>query len=452
MITKRYRYQMYPTAPQRRYLAKLFGSCRVVYNDYLTERRRAYEAGEKMSHGDVVKKVVTQAKTTEERKWLTEVHSQPLLGSVADAKKAYDNFFASVTGKRKGPKMGFPRYKRRGNRSAAYFARTSNAISLNLTTHGVGILQLPGVGLGKGKTKPLDRVRFSYHRELPDTWSSVTVIAEPDGSYWLSFVVNLPESDGPAPEATKSAGLDAGIGDDLLAIAYTDGTREKVVNSRSYRRQERKLARAQRKLSRAQNGSNRRKRHVLRVAKIHAKIKRMRDYTQHVVSKKLVEENNTIVVETLYLSGMSKNRRLAKSVLDAGIASLYTKIEYKSRESGRMVVKVDRWLPSTRTCSVCGTYREEKLSLSTRNWVCESCGCKLDRDYNAAVNLLVAGGLSETLNERGADVRRKLACADGVEALTVGEDGGFTFTTTPRPTYDRSEFSDGLPLVSSLVR
>lgn len=419
-LMKRYRYRMYPTKPQQRYLAKLFGCTRVVYNDYLRARQEAYqthkETGKKMmSHGDLVKQVLTQAKNTSERGWLGEVQSQPLISATQDAKLAFDNFFKSITGKRKGPKLGFPKFKNKFSKQSAYFARTSNpSMRLNLTTHGVGIIKFSGIAK---RVNPLERVRFTYHRALPEGWTSVTVIKEADESYWLSFVVEPPEVEQvPPTHPGRAVGVDAGIGDDLIITAYSDGSREKIKNSRHYRKSERRLACAQRKLSRKMGGrkgeiqSNRYKRQKLRVAKLHAKVRRTRDYEQHVISKKLVAENEHIAVETLSLKGMVKNRRLAKSVNDASIGSLYQKLSYKAADQNRTLTKISQWEPSSRTCSVCGTYGDKK-PLHIRKWTCSGCGTYLDRDYNAAVNILVAAGLAETLNGRGGHVSLRLASA-----------------------------------------
>lgn len=177
MTLKRYSYRAYPTLGQQRDLARLFGSVRVVFNDVLAERKRAHLAGEKfVSASQMQTLVVTHAKRTPERSWLSEVSSTPLEQSVRDADLAYRNFFNSLSGKRKGRRVGAPRFKKRSNRQTARFTRSAG-FSVRETTHGVAHLRVPKVGW----------VRFALSRPLPSDPTSVTVILETDGTYHLGL-------------------------------------------------------------------------------------------------------------------------------------------------------------------------------------------------------------------------------------------------------------------------
>ena len=341
MALKRYRYRAYPTGGQVRMLARTFGSCRVVFNDFVIERQRLYRAGlhKDVSFAETARLVTTLAKQTPERAWLGEVSAVPLQQAVDDASRAYRNFFDSHTGKRKGRRMGMPSRKRRSHRQSARF--TANARFKVLDTNGSrwGKVRLPKIG----------DVRFARSRALPSDPSSVTVVLEPDGTYWVSFVVDEPTRE--AVPAVKVAALDLGLTDLAAVVSINpetgETTREKIANPKHFRAAQRRLARQQRALSRKEKAEN----------------------------------------------------------------------------QGRTVLRIGQWEPTTQTCSVCGTPGGKK-PLSIREWTCGGCQARLDRDYNAAVNIMVAAGLAETLNDCGPDVRRTLACAVGEEAGTHRSDYG----------------------------
>lgn len=404
MATQRYRYRAYPSAGQAQALSRLFGCCRVVFNDYVAERERLRLAGRarEVKPAETAARVTALAKRTPERAWLAEVSSVPLQQSVRDAQRAYGNFFDSLTGRRKGRKVGAPRFKKRSSRQSARF--TANA--------GFKVLDMSGSRWGKVRLPKIGDLRFLRPRDLPSVPSSVSVIAEPDGTYWVSFVV--PEA--PArPSVGRVAGVDVGLVD-LAAVAYSDGTREKIANPRHLKAAARRLARAQRALSRKEKGSTNRAKARVRVARLHRSVADLRNDHHHKLANRLVAENDVIALESLALAGMGRTR-LAKSVYDTGLGNLIRLITEKAENQGRTVVRIGRWEPTTQTCGVCGTPGGRK-PLSVRVWACTGCGARLDRDYNAALNILVAAGLAETLNACGPDVRHLLAGAVGNEAGT----------------------------------
>lgn len=405
---KRYRYRAYPTGGQANALTRVFGCVRVVFNDGLAAREEARRDGTKPPTRAELSTALTAAKTTEERAWLTEVSSVPLQQALADLDRAYRNFFDSLTGKRKGRKIGAPRFKsRKDHRQSARYTRNAG-FKITETTHGVGFLTLPKVG----------RVRFALSRPLPSDPSSVTVIREADGRYYLSFVVEAP-TPAPFPDTTRVSGVDVGL-TDLAVIASSDGTREKIPNPKWLRRKERALARAQRALARKQKGSNNKDKARTRVAALHRKVRETRLDHHHKLALRLVRENQTVALENLSITGLARTR-LAKSVHDAAWDTLMRLVEDKAAEHGRAVVRAGRWEPTTQTCSVCGTPGGKK-ALSVRTWICGGCGTVLDRDYNAAVNIMVAAGLAETLNACGPDIRPRLAGAVRDEAGTCRTD------------------------------
>lgn len=410
MALKRYRYRAYPTRGQVRMLARTFGSCRVVFNDFVIERQRLYRAGlhKDVSFAETARVVTTLAKQTPERAWLAEVSAVPLQQAADDASRAYRNFFDSLTGKRKGRKMGLPSRKKRSHRQAARFTASARFKVLDTTGSKWGKVRLPKIG----------DVRFARSRDLPSAPSSVTVILEQDGTYWVSFVVGEPTRE--AVPAVRVAALDLGLGDLAALVSINPETgeavREKVANPKHFRAVQRKLARQQRALSRKKKGSENRAKARVKVARTHRKVRDLRADHHHKLAHRLVTNHDVLVLETLSLAGMGRTR-LAKSVHDAGMGNLIQLITEKAENQGRSVLRIGRWEPTTQTCSVCGAPGGKK-PLSIREWTCEGCGNRLDRDYNAAVNILVAAGLAETLNACGPGVRRTLACAVGDEAGT----------------------------------
>ena len=402
MSIKRYRYRAYPKKGQEQLVAALFGCVRVVYNDALAYSKEQYkDTGKKPSSGDLSARL-TRLKQAPGKAWLKEVSAVPLQQSLRDLDRAYTNFFASVTGRRKGPKVGAPRFRRRSHRQAARF--TSQVFKVRETTHGVGFVKLPKIG----------EVRFSLSRALPSPPTSLTLIQEADGKYYVSFVVETTPT--PAPEPTAYAvGVDMGLED--LAIAV-NGNGETTVfpNIRPLRQAEKKLARLQKQLSKKKKGSNRYTRQRLRVAKAHTKVRNVRVHHLHHVANQIVNENQVITLETLSITGLARTR-LGKSVLDASWGHLNRLIAEKAAEYGRTLIRVDRFAPTTQTCSICGTPNGRK-PLRIREWSCTSCQHRVDRDRNAAVNIMLAAGLAESLNEHcGDDVRRLLANAVIVDAV-----------------------------------
>lgn len=258
-------------------------------------------------------------------------------------------------------------------------------------------------------------LRMHLSRELPANPSSVTVIREADGRYYVSFVVEAPVCPAPTP-GNMVAGIDLGL-TRLAAIASDDGDVVKVENPRYLRRKLSKLATAQKELARRQKGSANRDKARTKVAALHRKVRETRLDHHHKLARKIVDENQVIGLETLGITGLSRTR-LAKSIHDAGWSILARLIEEKAVEAGRRVVRADRSFPSTRLCSVCGTVGEAKL-LSVRSWTCE-CGTVHDRDGNAAINLRnVAAGQAETENACGGYVSPALVPATARETGTT---------------------------------
>lgn len=389
----RYNYRVYPTPGQQIELARAFGCARVVFNDGLRARQEAREQGlPYVSDGDLSKQVITLAKQTPERAWLGEVSSVVLQQALADLNTAYRNFFASITGKRKGRKVAPPRFRsRKDNRQAIRFTKNSRFKVLDN-----GRLRLPKIGY----------VEVRWSRTLPSDPSSVAIIKDATGRYFASFVVTT--TDEPLPEVESGVGIDLGL---THFAVLSDGT--KVAAPKFLRRAARKLKRLQQNLSRKAKGSNNRKKAVVKVARAHARVADTRRDWQHKLSTRIIRENQAVYVEDLCVVGLGRTR-LAKSVHDAGWASFTGMLEYKAARYGRTFGKVDRFFPSTRMCSDCGRIND-KMALDVRAWDCP-CGSHHDRDVNAAKNIKAAG--QADFNDRGAQVRPAFVLAPRGEAVT----------------------------------
>ena len=358
-------------------LAGVFGCCRVVFNDALRVREDMYRAGVKLSDSEIQRRVITAAKTTTERAWLAEVPSVALVQSVNDSRRAWRNFFASVTGRRRGRRVGRPKMKSRKHHRQS-FRLTRNGFSLRPN----GRLFVAKVG----------DVRVRWSRDLPGEPSSVTIIREPDGHYYASFVVDVAAS--PLAIVDREVGVDVGIAR-LATVAATDGARRDVENPKHLGRKLPKLRRLEREKSRRQKGSANREKTRQKIAIAHNEVARARRDYHHKQALALVCENQVIHVEDLNIVGMLANRRLARAISDAGWGQFMRLIAEKADRYGRTLNSVSRWLASSKTCSACG-HRLDELAL-VREWTCPVCRTVHDRDHNAA-KVILAAGRAERLN------------------------------------------------------
>src|SRR5690606_29334592 len=300
-----------------------------------------------ISDGELSKRVITEAKKTPQRSWLGEVSAVVLQQALADLNTAYRNFFASLSGKRKGPKAAPPRFRsRKDNRQAIRFTRNAR---FQVTAGGK--LRLPKIG----------DVKVKWSRRLPSEPSSVTVIKDAAGRYFASFVVEAAAES--LPETTGEVGIDLGLSH--FAV-LSDG--RKIDNPRFLRRAERRLRKAQQALSRKAKGSNNRKKAIVKVACAHARVADARRDFAHKLSTRIIRENQAVYVEDLAVKGLARTR-LAKSVHDAGWSAFVNMLEYKAARYGRTFHRIDRWFPSSKLCSACGALAGS-MPLNVREWTC----------------------------------------------------------------------------------
>jgi putative transposase len=389
----RYNYRLDPWPRHRAAFGQAFGCARAVFNDALQAREAAHQAGEPYVTDSDLSARLTAIKTAPERAWLGEVSSVVLQQALADLNAAYRNYFASLTGKRKGPPVAKPRFRsRKDHRQAIRFTRNARFKVLPN-----GKLRLPKVG----------DVPVRWSRPLPSEPSSVTVIKDSAGRYFASFVVQTEPSTRPAAE--RVIGIDLGLAH--FAI-LSDG--RKIAAPRFLRRAEKLLKRRQRELSRKQKGSRNRDKARLKAARAHAKVADARRDFHHQLSTALIRENQAVAVEDLAVNGLGRTR-LAKSIHDAGWSSFTGMLEYKARLYGRTFIKIGRFTPTSQTCSACGV-KDGPKPLHIRAWRCQRCGAWLDRDINAAINIAKAAGLAVTACE--AQVRPEPVPAQRGEAGT----------------------------------
>ncbi|PBC39772.1 transposase [Rhodococcus sp. ACS1] len=361
VVKRAFKFRFYPTAVQAEQLARTFGCTRYVYNRALAERSRAWlQEQRRVTYADT-SKMLTGWKRDTETEWLAEPSKGPLQESLRQLQGAFDRFWRGQS--------RYPKFKKKGRskESATYYS--------NCFTYRGGQIRLAK------QSEPLD-IRWS--RPLPEgaVPSQVTVSRNARGQYHISILVEdvIPELE----PADRVVGLDAGI-----TSLYTLSTGEKIANPRHERTDRERLAKAQRALAKKQKGSRNRAKARLKVAKIHGRIAdRRRDYL-HTLSTRLVRENQVIAIEDLSVRNMVKNRSLSRAISDAGWSEFRSMLEYKADWYGRRVVAVDRFHPSSKTCSACGEVASA-MPLNVREWTCR-CGAVHDRDVNAARNILAVG-------------------------------------------------------------
>jgi len=362
-VKRAFKYRFYPTDAQAAELSRTFGCVRKVYNMALAARTEAWARQERVNY-NATSAMLTAWKKTDELAYLSEVSSVPLQQCLRHLQGAFVNFW-----EKRGK---YPRFKSRkkSRRSAEY---TSSAFRYRN-----GALTLAKM------TDPLDIV---WSRPLPDgsVPTTVTVSRDAAGRWFVSMLCE-DASVKPLPVTDTAVGIDAGI---TSLVTLSSG--EKVTNPKFERKDRVRLAKAQRELSRKAKGDGANRAKARRkVARIHARIADRRRDHLHKLTTRLVRENQTIVIEDLTVRTMVRNHTLARAISDASWTMMRGMLEYKAAWYGRDLVAVDRWFPSSKLCSACGTVAG-KMPLNVRNWTCEGCGTTHDRDVNAAINLKAAG-------------------------------------------------------------
>ena len=356
MQLKAYKYRIYPTREQEDLLVKTFGCCRFVWNKLV----------ENFNNNDGSTVNEKTLKDQEEFQFLKEVSASTLQQKRMDFvefKKQYFN-------KNRKTKLGKPKFKKKSNRQS--FRLPNQKFTLDQEK---SLVRLEKVGW----------VKIVLDRNIPEEadFRSITVSKTPTGKYFVSILVQ--QELNPIPSTGKVVGIDLGLKDLFI---LSNG--QVINNPRWFRENQSKLAKHQKHLSRKAKGSNRYNRRRIKVAKVHEDVVNARNYFLHNISTELVKTFDLIIVEDLHVSGMIRNRKLAKSISDASWSTFVSMLEYKCNWYGKTLVKIDRFYPSSKTCSNCG-HKEEKMPLNIREWTCPSCGEHHDRDLNASINILKKG-------------------------------------------------------------
>ena len=361
-MIKAIKYRFYPTKDQETLLKKTLGCTRFVYNKCLDIKSSLYKTEKKNISGFELMKKLTAWKAEEDTKFLKDVSNVALQQTIRHLEVAFENFFAK--------KASYPVFKKRRNGG-----------SFSLTTFGFRVKD-KRIYLAKSKY-PLNLAEKKWRIKDNDKISSVSIRLTPSNKWYISVLVKN-EEDMSLPKSDKAIGLDMGI----TSLA-TDSNGRKF-NAPDCRKEYRKLRRLQKESSRKQKNSNNRTKANTKIARIYEKISNKREDNLHKLTTKLVNENQVIVIEDLAVKNMMKNHKLAKAISDASWRRLRQMLSYKCQWYGRELKLVDRFYPSSKTCSHCGCILE-KLALSQRSWKCPRCGIIHDRDINAAKNILAAG-------------------------------------------------------------
>ncbi|MBE9129009.1 MULTISPECIES: RNA-guided endonuclease InsQ/TnpB family protein [unclassified Coleofasciculus] len=385
MVHKAVKVRLYQTLEQQVLLSQHFGCARWWWNYALNKSIETYKETGKSLGQSALNAFLPKLKKAEETIWLSECYSQVLQATTLNLTTAYKNFFAG--------RARFPRYKSKHGKQSIQYPQNVKVLD--------GFVQFPGK-VGKVKAK--------LHRKIEGTIKTVTVSLDPSGKYFSSI---LTEAEGENPTVStdgKVIGVDLG----LTHFAITsDGSKiSKYNNPKHLAKHEKNLKRKQQKLAKKQKGSNSRNKAKKTVAKVYERVTKSRQDFLHKLSRKLVNENQVVVVENLNVKGMVRNLNLAKAISDVGWGTFVNFLAYKLENKGGKLVEIDRWFPSSKLCSNC-YYQIDKLPLDVREWTCPNCGTRHDRDGNAATNIRAEGirmlqtdGTAVSAN--GGEVRPKL--------------------------------------------
>lgn len=367
-MNKAYKFRIYPNVEQQELLAKTFGCVRFIYNKMLADKIEHYKnTGERLNN--------TPAQYKKEFEWLKEVDSLALANAQLNLQKAYNNFFRSKS-------VGFPKFKSAKHSRKAY---TTNNQRGTISILDNKYIRLPKIG----------KVKAVIHRFLDNSWviKSATVSQESDGKYYVSVLFEFDDIvNNYTPDKANAIGLDYASNG-----LYIDNNGNVGSNHKYYQESHCKLAKAQRRLSRMQGSgkheakSNNYKKQLLKVNKIHRHIANQRFDNLHKLSTEIANQYDVVCVESLNMRSMSnKGFGNGKATLDNGYGMFLSMLTYKMSDRNKYLVKIDKWFPSSQLCSCCGTMHPEMKELRIRVMDCD-CGFTINRDQNAAINILQEG-------------------------------------------------------------
>ena len=381
-MNRAFEIRLYPDEEQKLKLNQTFGACRFVYNNILGLRQsyfNVYEFKDKdLDIMDMLKAF---------NPWLNEIGSQALCQSLNDLNKAYKNWFNSLS-KITKQKSKAPKFKKKSDKQSYRDCMMKKNIFELLDIQNRKIT-VPKIG------KIIYRCGYDFSKYGITKVCNITLKKSKTNKYFCSICCECEEPE-KLPSNNFKIGFDLGIKDFLID---SDGI--VIDNPKYFRTSQNKLTKEQRKLSKCIKGSNNYNKQKLKVALVHEKIKNQRKDFQHKISRQLVNENQVIVSEDLKPSNMVKNHKLAKSIQDASFSSFCNMVDYKVKWYGRTYIKISSFYPSSKLCHCCG-YKNTTLTLNDREWECPHCHTLLDRDKNAALNILDEG--IKILNKSGQEL------------------------------------------------
>lgn len=371
-INKAYKFRLYPNNKQKELINKTLGCTRFIYNYFLSIRENEYKENKKSKTAyDCIKEIPLLYK---DRPYLKEVDSCALRCAVFDLENAYQKFFKE--------KIHYPKYKNKYEKNSyrtnliksTYKGKEYQNIKLDLVNK---VVTLP----------KLKEVKIRGYRRLKNIDGRIinATVSKENDRYYVSIVyeqnIDVKEINNP-----KIIGIDLGIKDLVITSEY-----EKYENKKEIQKYEKRIKRKQRELSRKIKGSNNYYKTKKELARIHRKLKNARKYHIHEITKKITDTKDIIVTETLKIKNMIKNHNVAKSLTDASLSEIIRELEYKSKWKGKILYKINTYYPSSQICSKCGYQNKEIKDLKIRNYECPNCHNELDRDYNAAENIMFEG-------------------------------------------------------------
>ena len=361
-----YNFRIYPTPSQIKQIQQTFGSVRFVYNYYLTKRKEQFEQNHETFNYYNCANDLTNLK--KELEWLKISDSTALQSSLKHLDIAFQNFFRGI---KKNQHISFPKYKSRKNRAKSYESKCTGK-SIEITGNKI---KLPKLGFVKCKVSKQVKGKILH----------AIVSQRPSGKYYVSVCCTNVDVK-PILKTEKSCGIDIGIKDLMI---LSDGTM--IQNHKYLNKSEKRLVRLQRQLSRKPSDSKNHEKARIKVARLHEHVANQRRDTIQKATTQIVRDFDIICIEDLNIKEMVKNHKLAKFIIDACFGEIKRELEYKAQWYGKQVIKIDRFFPSSQTCSCCGFKWEKLKDLSIRSWTCPACRTQHDRDINASINILREG-------------------------------------------------------------
>ena len=366
--------RLYPNKQQEQTLNKMFGCYRFVYNHMLARKQEAYNA-DKTNIGlkELSKYFYNELRKDEQFIWLKEQNTQVMGQAIRQMLTAYDNFFTQH--------KGFPKFKSKKDKQSALFPLNSISKRNTFETRHITLIkQLKDI-----KFRCSD-LYFSRLQRYKDNIRRATLSKTKSGTFFLSILMDIPQTELVKFKKTnKEVGIDLGVKDFVIT---SDG--KKFENKHFFKNDEQKLKKLQRQLSKKRKGSNNFHKQCKRIAKAFEHITNKKENYIHCVVNELLGNYDTIYMENLSINGMLRNHHLAKAIQEVGFYKFKEILQSKAIANNKKVVLIDKFYPSSKTCSCCG-YRNKDLKLSDRNWQCPNCGANHDRDLNAARNILYEG-------------------------------------------------------------